>query len=79
MIRSRNDDEERTLHGETWDKCKKMKREKRASRSAKSQLCRCEPFTELVVVVGVGGWGDGCYCLLWHETSEDGWCTVRSG
>lgn len=44
------------MHGETGDKCKKMKREKRASRSAKSQLCRCEPFTELVVEV-VGGAG----------------------
>lgn len=34
VIRSCND-EERTLHGETWDKCKNMKREKRASRSDK--------------------------------------------
>lgn len=57
-----------------------MKREKRASRSVKSQLCRCELFIELLVVVlvVVVGWRDGCYCLLWHKTSEDGWCTVRS-
>lgn len=27
---------------------------------------------------GGGGLGDGCYCLLWHKTAEDGWCTARS-
>lgn len=56
VIRSCND-EERILQEETWDKCKNMKREKRASRSAKSQLCRCELFTELLVVLVVlVGW-----------------------
>lgn len=29
------------MHKETWDRCKHREREKRASRSAKSELCRC--------------------------------------
>lgn len=80
VIRSCND-EERTLHGETWEKCKTMKSEKRASRSAKSQLCRCELFTELLLGGGAGGGLGGGWMLL-SFTARNVWrwlWTERSG